>query len=387
MTLSAKNDFHFKDLEEEYNKLFGNKFFMTKVIIKDFRKEIPKHIIKRIKFYFPFVYKEMGRSCFTFKKGQEYEVGFYELLFLSFFEFDFIKVYSIQKGEDPLNDYLKELYKKRSIDPANKAFYKLFLNIGFGIFLTKNQKSEFIKDDKLQRNLLDNFNQSKYLNQLHFKEGINEETFTVKQIGKKFFKIIEGKNKWTKNSIPVIGLNIVSNARFIMYSAFLNDIFVKDKNEDFNIYYTDTDSLFCSQKFKEKLEANNWLGNELGQFKDEAEDAGYEITNATFLAPKSYFYNYVYPDGKTGIEIKLKGTGKDFRRTFVQQSFTTKFNIIDKVSFTKTTAQKRTLKNNLFQNKMSGLNYQDIWEDTYSAAEKELSELRLLSVLNNEKIK
>ena len=82
---------------------------------------------------------------------------------------------------------------------------------------------------------------------------------------------------------------ITSGARIIM-SAVKN-------HPDFDLYYTDTDSIVINQPLPEEM-----VGSALGQFKLE-----YEIREAVFLAPK--VYAFVATDGT--VVKKVKGVAKE----------------------------------------------------------------------------
>ena len=68
-------------------------------------------------------------------------------------------------------------------------------------------------------------------------------------------------------------------------------------NPNFNLYYSDTDSIVIDKKLPDNL-----ISDELGKFKLE-----YEITHAFFLAPK--VYGLITPDNKE--IIKIKGLSAD----------------------------------------------------------------------------
>lgn len=65
---------------------------------------------------------------------------------------------------------------------------------------------------------------------------------------------------------------------------------------DIEIYYTDTDSIFIKGKLPD-----NYIGKELGQFKDEARsEKGLLIKKAIFIGIKEYGYTFI---DKNGIKI------------------------------------------------------------------------------------
>jgi hypothetical protein len=82
---------------------------------------------------------------------------------------------------------------------------------------------------------------------------------------------------------------ITSGARVIMSN-------VKNQ-EEFDLYYTDTDSIVINKPLPSEM-----VGSKLGQFKLE-----YEISKAVFLAPK--VYGFITTDGEK--VIKIKGVAKE----------------------------------------------------------------------------
>ena len=82
---------------------------------------------------------------------------------------------------------------------------------------------------------------------------------------------------------------VTSGARIIMSKV--------KNNPNFNLYYTDTDSIVVNSPLPEEM-----VGSALGQFKLE-----YEINDAVFLAPK--VYAFLASDGT--IVKKVKGVAKE----------------------------------------------------------------------------
>ena len=69
--------------------------------------------------------------------------------------------------------------------------------------------------------------------------------------------------------------------------------------------YTDTDSFHIHAKCAKLLEEMGWVRNELGYLDDEL--SGGLVIASSFLAPKTYNYEYVTPDGKVLCCTKCKG--------------------------------------------------------------------------------
>ena len=86
-----------------------------------------------------------------------------------------------------------------------------------------------------------------------------------------------------------IASTVTSGARILMSGV--------KNHPDFDLYYTDTDSIITNNPLPSDL-----VGNQLGQFKLE-----YEINEAVFLAPKVYGFTTT-----SGQEIiKIKGVTKE----------------------------------------------------------------------------
>lgn len=322
-----------------------------------------------IEHYFPFISKILGKSSFSFDDKAIYQIGFYEICFLALFEFEILELYSIGKGKDPLKEEIIEIYENRNVLKSQKSplekLEKLKLNSGFGIFATNNIETQLILDNR-QINTLNNISNSfkntekkEVWNSLKennfiFKNG--RDYFDIKNIGDYYYSMKEKSGqKWSGNSIPILGLNIVSNARFMMYSIFLDYILnSKDNIKNSKIYYTDTDSLFCHINIFKRLKSLNLIGNELGQLKDELPNE--EILRVECFAPKSYVYTYKKEDGEI-IKIPIfKGTGKEIQREIINQSLKTNINKKSNIfsireALNPNTIQKRTLENGIFINK------------------------------------
>ncbi|MFK7779863.1 MAG: hypothetical protein QM490_01840 [Candidatus Gracilibacteria bacterium] len=352
-------NFTYLNLSKIYDKYSNDKFFMLNVKIKGI-EELFEDKETLLKFYFPFVRKYKGKSTFSYSEDTIYEISFYEIIFLAFFDFEIIEAYSIGKGEDVLKDELVDIYENRKILQSNEdkkeALEKLKLNSGYGIYATRNRTSELILDDRLIKGLDKFLNRDENTLNYELKETIDNlednvyfsfglEKFKVKIIGSEYFKITETEGKkWTDNSIPVLALNIVSNSRFMLYSLML-DYLMNSDNLSLKIHYCDTDSLFCDEDIYTRLKELDLIGNNLGQLKDELPDN--KITELKCFAPKTYTYKL-----DDGTEKKVyKGTGANERRTVVAQSLKMKFNSFDRTALRPNQEQKRVLVDNIFYNK------------------------------------
>ena len=353
------NDYTYKNLAKIYDKYSKEKFFMLKVKLNNY-DELFEEKKTLLDFYFPFVRKHKGKSTFSFDKETIYEIGFYEIIFLAFFEFEIIEAYEINKGKDILKEELTQIYEDRKIlkdeEDKREALEKLKLNSGYGIYATRNRTSELILDKRLIQGIDTFLKKDENTLNIELKERLETlpdnfffsyglDKFKVKIIGNDYYKVNEtlGK-KWTDNSIPILALNIVSNSRFMLYSLMLDYIMNSNKLE-IKIHYCDTDSLFCDEEIFNRLKDLGYIGNDLGQLKDELPSE--EIEELKCFAPKSYTYKL-----KSGYEKKVfKGTGESETAQVVSQSLKTKFNTFERTALRAETEQKRFLKNNIFYNK------------------------------------
>jgi hypothetical protein len=89
------DNFTYKSLSKLYDKYSKDKFYMLKVKLTNI-EELFKEKETLLKFYFPFVRKHKGKSTFSYSKDEIYEISFYEIIFLAFFDFEIIEA---EKGK------------------------------------------------------------------------------------------------------------------------------------------------------------------------------------------------------------------------------------------------------------------------------------------------
>jgi hypothetical protein len=255
------------------------------------------------------------------------------------------------------------------------------LNSGYGILATKNKEFETVNNDQLHLHLQkawEKYNKpQRFLIQINKKDKLytyfystiekddsikdpeNNDLYKiieVKRLGDKFRikKDALQNQKYRKNTIPVYALATTSNARYFMYSLFLNSIMFINKNcsdiatlnKDMFcklplIYYTDTDSIFTNKTYYEELKRIDVIGNDLCQAKLEYDN---KITDLNTFAPKSYYFT------KPNNEIKMtfKGTGKILKREIVAQSLHQNFSVFTRQAIQPSQKQKRKLQNSIF---------------------------------------
>lgn len=385
-------------LRKLYDTYFKDKFYLLKVRINGIRPDFgDKGQIGRLLFYFPFVLKKNGRTIFRLEKGEEYQVGFYEMLFLSFFDYEIKEVYVLDKGEGIFTPFVKELYeqrrKKKELKQPDK-FEKLVLNSGgYGIFIIRNRETKRIENSEVY----------KFFNEdsegIEYKENIKKfgardmsldslnlttpryfraggRIFEPKFIGNDVYSVEESPQQWIETSIPVLGLNILSNSRFFMYSFYLNVVF----SAKYRIYYTDTDSLFCNEELYKFIQDNGYDGKELGQFKLE-----YEVDKAFFLAPKAYVTLHK-ENGEIKVGTTLKGTGEAFLRTIVANRKFKSTLVYQKKAFNPTTIQKRAIDKSgqIYLNQFSSGNSEE-WIKQYHEFMEKVVEYYQIAIAENKK--
>jgi hypothetical protein len=292
-----------------------------KVRIKGIKEEY-KPVAERI---FPFSFKRNdGKRCFYLDESEFYWVYGYETAFLEMLDYEIVEAYLSQADFLPYRDKVEEYYqlrkeaKKRG--DKKQLYYKIVLNSSYGIFgLRKKSKGsdeiELDSEEKVKQaleifGLTENnlIYEEKTDHFLWIKQYRNPQFFVeVRRVYQKFYFYYEEKaGDFSYNSVPPLALSITSNARFIL-NLFLYHL----KRLGYEIYYTDTDSIYTNAPLEV---LTNHIGDDLMQLKHEK-----TFSLAYFLAPKTYLI-----DG----ELKAKGTGKEPVKTIVRQSFKTDFKVI-----------------------------------------------------------
>lgn len=236
-------------------------------------------------------------------------------------------VYWNEGGNKKMGEVVERLfnarlkYKKSNTALANTI--KLMLNSSYGktIMKTTNTETKIVKTtqkkyDKtlkkwitqektdLERYIYNNFNTIKYYRK------INDNSYEVERT--------KADNSFNRGHI---GCSILSMSKRIM-----NEVFDIANNNEYPIYYTDTDSLHCNCEDVPRLEADykkiynkDLNGTKLEQFHTDfnLEGAESEIyaTKSIFLGKKSYIDILESKDKNgniiTGFHIRLKGITKE----------------------------------------------------------------------------
>ncbi len=302
-----------------------------------------KQYEQQLLFYFPFARKKDGYTLFSYDPDAVYCVQFYELMWLTFFNYEILDAIEYPYFDRfVIADKIKELYEQRKElkaqgDQRERAL-KMLLNAGYGIFATRQrsrractEQNEYEKYYTLwltspNKDCFDVYDDATndyvrvYARMLHSKPVLYIETGDPNQ-------------RYANNTIPIYAVAITSHGRFTLYSYMLNGILTPPEiANDYRIYYVDTDSMFCSPKLATLLQP--CIGSELGQLK--LEDV-YEY--CYFLAPKTY----IARSSTSGVIKKFKGTGTQFTRLIVAQSMTSDFKIYQRTALQPNNPQKRRL--------------------------------------------
>lgn len=314
------NPFNLKNTIERFLRLNGG--YLLYVKINSIKNEF-KHLEKKILQYFPFSYKDdENKRVFTLKKDEIYQVAFYNIAFLKFFDFKVVKAirYAIDKyifADFYKNTYKKRLEYKKNNDPR-ELLLKIEMNSSYGILGMRSKKvittnlnikkvERFIKNNS---ELIEIGNVINRLTDIKFEKGV---AIKVKPSSilyfittdKKVYKI--GKD-FDKLTIPIFALLITEHAKFWLNSV----IFALTIGLKKEVYYCDTDSVFTNAT-KTDFEKLQLLGNNLLQFKFEK-----SYKNFIAFAPKSY----VATNLETGeITFKAKGTGNAVKKIIVINNF------------------------------------------------------------------
>lgn len=328
-----------------YKKYYPKTGFMGKFKIKGIKKDYSLAFQENLKKFFPFVKLKSGRACFQLFENEIYEIGFFEVIYLSFFDYEIIELNHFNIGKDIFHDYVKETYQKRQEEKekGNLGIEKKFkaeLNIGYGILATKNQQTLKVSNKKILETYKDVSNEE--LKNKTFIDG-RSRIFGMKKKGDELYEIKTSSQTWIERSIPIYAMNIVSNARFYMYSNFfINAVF--EVRPNLEIHYTDTDSIYCNVNMYKLIDDMGLIGKGLGLCSSEYDKP---IKRAVFLAPKTYILEF--EDGT--IHKKFKG-GLDWDTRILNQSLKQEFKTQTRVAIDPTKDQKRTLKNNKFINRI-----------------------------------
>ena len=224
-----KFNYNYLTMSELFETFFGDKTYLGFFKIKGYREDLPENVKNKLDFYFPYSYKnKFDRRLFQFKKGGKYQITYYEIMFLCFFDYEIVELYETPLMEDILKEELENYYNerlkiKREMSKVEKQlkedienetleitlsnlnsqqlYIKLLINAGYGIFGTSN-----LKNEEIDMNILDNIEEeqlkkerqieelNKKIGEEEVKEVVNEKLITKYQ--KEIDKIISQKENY-----------------------------------------------------------------------------------------------------------------------------------------------------------------------------------------------
>ncbi|KZT15563.1 hypothetical protein NEOLEDRAFT_1081995, partial [Neolentinus lepideus HHB14362 ss-1] len=218
------------------------------------------------------------------------------------YEITVIKGYQFNKVNNIFNDFIYDLFnKKRNSSGFLKLIYKSLLNnfLGrFGLNIIKpitqtvnKEKRDYIFSTRIvhSHTLL---NEDKFL--ITYTPTISKEICS--EHGLDFMKVLEKESKTNiENNLDLFKDVSIATAAFVTSYAriFINKIKLEILENGGNIYYSDTDSIVLNNTYLN----NNWIGDNIGQFKLE-----YVIKEAYFISNKTYCL--VLNNGDTVIKTK-----------------------------------------------------------------------------------
>jgi hypothetical protein len=197
----------------------------------------------------------------------------YKIELIDGIEFEYTNLFS---------DYINHFYEiKKSSKGALRYLAKLKLNSLYGTFGRKKESlTAFTIETKDLENyfLLHNIQNVIYINE-------NLTTLVCENIIHD--DILEEFNLTLETNIPAMSSNVLTNVAIAAAITSKAQMIMMDykNNPDFDVYYTDTDSIFTDKPLPEHL-----VGDELGQMKNESMDKwGVEtIDKACFVGGKKY---------------------------------------------------------------------------------------------------
>jgi len=330
-TLSLNDFKDFYVLKQKVENFIKNDYgYILYVKIIDVKKEF-KHMESILLRYFQFSFKdEDGKRVFTFNRNEIYQIEFYNIVFLKFYEFEVVKAIAYKCDKYIFADFYKEVYKKRKeykkIGDKKELLLKIEMNSSYGILGMRSNK---VENKNISYNMVEKFitDNSELVEIINVKRRLINNSYekgvaVLVKPSKNIFFITENKQVYTigktfdKLTIPIYAILITSHARFVLNSVILMLILT-----GYEVYYCDTDSVFTNAPEK-YLKNKGLIGNNLLQWKFEK-----SYKNFIAFAPKTY----VATDANTGETIfKAKGTGSTLKRTIVINNYKlNKFGVLE----------------------------------------------------------
>ena len=200
------------------------------------------------------------------------------------------KIYKVLHYKEKSNlfeNFVTDIYNKRvtTSNQIEKTLYKSILNSLYGRFGMSLNKETTIFYDK-ESYLLEYFSDIKYSDEDILSYKINDSLYNkIKYLDLPKYLTLKIRNKYNKDNIikskSISCIQIASAISSYSRIKFLNDMYKHIENNNAQIFYYDTDSIFTDTKLDSKMVSDK----ELGKYK--LLDI---IHECVFLAPKSYSY-------------------------------------------------------------------------------------------------
>ena len=218
------------------------------------------------------------------------------------YEITVIKGYQFNKVNNIFDDYINDLFnKKKNSTGFLKLIYKSLLNNFLGRFglnivkpitqtVNKDKRDFILSTRSVQSHTV--LNNDRFL--ITYSPIISKEICT--EHGLDIIKILEKESKKNiENKLDLFKDVSIATAAFVTSYAriFINKIKLEILENGGTIYYSDTDSIVLDKTYLN----NNWIGDNIGQFKLE-----YEIREAYFISNKTYCL--ILNNGETIIKTK-----------------------------------------------------------------------------------
>lgn len=215
------------------------------------------------------------------------------------YQFEVLRGYYFEKSINIFKDYITELYNMRLEYPKDHPMNfiaKILMNSLYGRFGMNDTFSE--------SSILSISDFNKYMNKLSpIQTKLIEDIDNVGDTHMLISKFIDPQSTLLNSLTESHNVNIAIASAITALARV--EMSKYKNNSNFNLFYTDTDSLFIdiapnefNSLFSKATPESNLLGDQMGQLKLE-----HKISKAVFLAPKAYYLEF--PDG--GKLIKIKG--------------------------------------------------------------------------------
>ena len=346
----------FEDKGLDLDNLFG--FFYARVKTNNlYIGLLPVHKDNRLIFPNGEFYGIWSSEELKFAKSKGYEITV-------------IKGYQFNKVNNIFDDFIIDLFnKKKNSTGFIKLIYKSLLNNFLGRFGLNIIKPITQTVDKDRRDFICStrivhshtiLNDNKFL--ITYTPTISNEICT--QHGLDVIKVLEKESKTNiENNLDLFKDVSIATAAFVTSYAriFINNIKLEILQNGGSIYYSDTDSIVLDKTYLN----NNWIGDNIGQFKLE-----YDIKEAYFISNKTYCLIL----NNDQIIIKTKGiinnsiTVEDFKNMYWNNSnvTATKFNTVRNYQKASVIIEKKDVVLNFdsYTKREKIYNNEDIWIDT-----------------------